>query len=469
LRLVELLRTDIFADVTFISYLIGSREWLEAARRQAMIYNEIGDIGVHTDAFRTYRESVKQYVVEKLRPMFRRSPRYLESFVKRYGDDKARRAWSTIVTLLASQQLLERAGAQPGELLPEEYAKLEYVVPLLNDLIEEKTRSSVGAPVAARRVFERLGEDRVSMLAPLLWWLNMIMESEVLEGILKFHYIVSKKPLMRDLTRFVETVEGCLSEIENHRADLTYMEYEVLKSLMSRCVELRGQYINKLQLALLFVKLWRRSVRRPEEWRWFLKDDVLTYALAIYLAELQTLLGLGGRIKLDIASLLAPEALSGREGESRRSIYGSPASVLLVLILMSPIFMQYAIEARSEVAVVPADIIVALLRIMKYRGETESFLVHMRDIVDEILKFWEEKDLTRRLKLYVRDEISPNALYSKRSLTVSLSLVINASAGQLHIFTTKKPELLLPPRMIGFDSLYVTSGRFSSILRSIWA
>jgi hypothetical protein len=58
---------------------------------------------------------------------------------------------------------------------------------------------------------------------------------------------------------------------------------------------------------------------------------------------------------------------------------------------MSPIFMQYAIEARSEVAVTPADIIVALLRIMKYRGETESFLVHMRDVAGEILKFWEEK------------------------------------------------------------------------------
>lgn len=297
----------------------------------------------------------------------------------------------------------------------------------------------------------------------------MVMESEALEGILKFHYIVSKKPLMGELARFIETAEGYLSEIEGHKADPAYMEYEVLKSLMSRCVELRGQYINKVQLALLFVKLWRRSVRRPEEWRWFLKDDVLTYALAIYLAELQALLGLGGRIKLNILSLLAPEALGEGEGVSRKSIYGGSASALLALILMSPIFMQYAIEARSEVAVTPADIIVALLRIMKYRGGTESFLVHMRDVVDEILRFWEEKDLARRLKLYVKDEISLDALYSKRSHTLSLSLVINASAGQLHVFTAKKPELLLPPRMIGFDSLYVTSGRFSSILRSIWA
>jgi hypothetical protein len=467
LRLVELLKTDIFADVAFISYLVGSREWLEAAKRQAMIYNEIGDIGFRTDAFRSYRESVKQHVVEKLRPMFRRSPRYLESSVEKYGDSKARRAWSTIVTLLASQQLLERAGARPGELLPEEYAKLEYVAPLLNDLIEEKMKRS--APKAAKEVFERLGEDRALMLAPLLWWLNMVMESEALEGILKFHYIVSKKPLMGELARFIETAEGYLSEIEGHKADPAYMEYEVLKSLMSRCVELRGQYINKVQLALLFVKLWRRSVRRPEEWRWFLKDDVLTYALAIYLAELQALLGLGGRIKLNILSLLAPEALGEGEGVSRKSIYGGSASALLALILMSPIFMQYAIEARSEVAVTPADIIVALLRIMKYRGGTESFLVHMRDVVDEILRFWEEKDLARRLKLYVKDEISLDALYSKRSHTLSLSLVINASAGQLHVFTAKKPELLLPPRMIGFDSLYVTSGRFSSILRSIWA
>jgi len=202
LRLVELLRTDIFADVAFISYLVGNREWLEATRRQAMIYIEIGDIGEYTDAFRSYKESVKQYVVEKLRPMFRRSPKYLEDFVRREGDKKAEGAWFTIVTLLASQQLLERAGAKPGELLPEEYARLEYVAPLLNDLIDEKTKSSASAPVAAKRVLKRLSEDHVLVLAPLLWWLNMVMESSALEGILKFHYIVSKKPLMGERAKF---------------------------------------------------------------------------------------------------------------------------------------------------------------------------------------------------------------------------------------------------------------------------
>jgi hypothetical protein len=124
---------------------------------------------------------------------------------------------------------------------------------------------------------------------------------------------------------------------------------------------------------------------------------------------------------------------------------------------------------EGEVAVTPADMIVALLRIIKRRGEEEGFLVHMHDVVDEILKFWEGQGLTRRLKLYIRDEISPDALYNKRSLTVSLSLVINASAGRLRIFTTKRPDLLLPPRMIGFDSIYVESGRFSSILRSIFS
>ncbi len=247
----------------------------------------------------------------------------------------------------------------------------------------------------------------------------MVMESEALEDVLKFHYM--GKP-----ARPVEAVEGCL----------------------------------------LFVKLWRRSVGRPEEWHTFLKDDVLTYALATYLAELQVLLELGGRMKLNVLSLLVPETL----GESKRIIYGSSALALLMLIPMSPIFMQYAIEARNEAIVTPADIIVALLRIIKRRDEEKSFLVHMHDVVDEILKFWEGQDLARRLKLYVRDEISPDAIYGKRSLTVSLSLVINTRAGRLHIFTRWKPELLLPPRMIGFDSLGITSPEhFSSILRRIFS
>jgi hypothetical protein len=407
---------DVVADLAFASYLVGNREWLEATGRQAWVYNEIGDIGFRTDAFRSYRESVGRYVVEKLRPVFK--PEYLKWFVEKYGDDKARRAWSAVVTLSAFHklELLKAAGARPGEFLPEEYAKFEYVVPLLDDLVEEMKKARV--PIAVRRVFERLGEDRALTLAPFLWWLNMVMESEALEDVLKFHY--TGKP-----ARPIEAVEGCL----------------------------------------MFVKLWRRSVGRPEEWHAFLKDDVLTYALAMHLAELQVLLELGERMKLNILSLLAPQAL----GESRRSIYDRSISTLLALILMSPIFMQYAVEARSEVTVTPADIIVALLRIIKRRGEEGNLLVHMRDVVDEILKFWEGQDLTRRLKLYVRDEISPDALYSKRSLTVSLSLVINASAGQLHVFTTKKPELLLPPRMIGFDSLYVVSGRFSSILRRIFS
>jgi hypothetical protein len=88
-----------------------------------MVYNEIGDIGFRTDTFRSYRESVERYVVEKLRPVFK--PEYPKWFVEKYGDDKARRAWSTVVTLLAFHrlELLKEAGARPREFLPEEYDK----------------------------------------------------------------------------------------------------------------------------------------------------------------------------------------------------------------------------------------------------------------------------------------------------------------------------------------------------------
>jgi len=92
----------------------------------------------------------------------------------------------------------------------------------------------------------------------------------------------------------------------------------------------------------------------------------------------------------------------------------------------------------------------------------------MHTVAEEIAKFWDEKGLSQRLKQYVRDEISPEALFHKNTLTISLSLIINAGVSGVHIFTSRKPELLLPPRMTGFDSLYVRSEQFLSTLKSIW-
>jgi hypothetical protein len=451
-RLVESIRNDPFIDAAFIGYLIGREEWPDVVQRQARVYGEIGDIGEGTVTFRTYKEEVKKYIIAKFGRVYERG---LENQIEKIGEEKARRAWRAAITLLLSKQLMDRAGVGLGKLLPAEYARLESIAPILNALVDEKTRKKgLSAPTAVRNVLKRLSGEQVANLAPILWWTNLVMESEVFEGLLKFHYIVASSP---HIAEFVKSAEDYLAGVDGHASDYNYMEYEVLKGLLSRCTELRGQYINKLQNAIIFVKLWRNSVKNPQAWSWFLKNEVLTYTLSVYLTEIQSLLGLE-KLRLNISALLAPKS----------GVYGGPASALSTLILMSPIFMQYAIEARREVAVTPADIVTALLRIIRSHGHAEDFSVDMREVAEEIVKFWDEKDISRRLKLYVKDDISPDSIYSKEALTTSLSLLINAGVSGISITTNRKPELRLPPRMLGFDSLYVRSEQFLTVLRTIW-
>ena len=451
-RLVESIKNDPFIDAAFIGYLIGREEWLDVVQRQAQVYSEIGDIGEGTATFRMYKEEVKKYIVTKFGHVYERG---LEDQIAKIGEEKARRAWRATITLLLSKQLMDRAGVGLGKLLPAEYARLESVVPVINALVDEKTRKKgLSAPTAVRNVLKRLSDEQVASLAPILWWTNLVMESEVFEGLLKFHYIVASSP---NIAEFVKSAEDYLAGVDGHIPDYDYMEYEVLKGLLSRCAELRGQYINKLQNAVIFAKLWRNSVKNPQAWSWFLKNEVLTYTLSVYLTEIQSLLGLEKR-RLNISVLLAPKS----------GVYGGPASALSALILMSPIFMQYVIEARREVAVTPADIVTALLRIARAHDPAEDFSVEMREVAEEIVKLWDEKDISRRLKLYAKDDVSPDSIYGKEALTMSLSLLINAGVSGISIITNKKPELRLPPRMIGFDSLYVRSEQFLTVLRTIW-
>jgi len=451
-RLVESIKNDPFIDVAFVSYLVSHKDWFKVVQRQARIYSEIGDIGEGTVTFRMYRDRVKRFIISTFKRVYERG---LEEYIEKIGDEKARRAWRAVITLLVSQWLMDRARVGLGELLPAEYAKLEDAVLVLNTLIEEKTkRKGLSATVAVKSVLEKLDAGRVANLAPLLWWINLVIESEVFEGILKYHYIASNRSLIAD---FVKSVEEKLSEVEGHVLDYNYMEQEVLKGLLSRCTELRGQYINKLQNAIIFIKLWRRSVKNPQAWGWFLEGDVLTYAMSVYLTEVQSLIGLERKI-LDVSALLSP----------KHGVHSGPASALSTLILMSPIFMQYVIEARGDVAVTPADIIVAIARIIRSRGVAEDLGVDMRAVAEEIVKFWDEKGLSQRLRRYVRDEITPEVLFHKDTLTISLSLIISTGIEGVLIFTRRKPELLLPPRMMGFDSLYIRPEPFLSTLKSIW-
>jgi len=450
-RLVEYVATDPFVDLAFVQQLLSNEDWLQVMRRQAEVYNSTGDVGESTVTFRMYRSQSKQHVIKALQGAYHAIDRYLSDELV---NEKASRAWRALVTLLASLQLMEKAGAGLGELLPEGYGRLEELKAVIDRMIEEKTsREEVRAATVVMRVLRGLSDEQFLSTVPKLWWLNLVMESEVFEAVFKYHFLASKKELVGG---FVKSAEEALSEVKGHTPDLSYMEHEVLKALLSRCVELRGQYINKLQNAIVFVKIGRRSVG-SYDWDWFLRDEILTYFMPMYMAELQELLGLREK-ELNISALLSP----------RGGPYGGPASALSTLILMSPIFMQYALEARGEVVITPADIVVSVLRISRARGGAGDFVASAEEVAKEVASFWEERDLLRRLKLYSQGEVTPETLYRKSSFTASLALIINAGIGGIHITTERRPELQLPPRMLGFDSLYVRAQQLSSIARRVW-
>lgn len=453
-RLVEHIRTDPFIDLAFVQPLINEDN-LSVIRRQAEVYNAIGDMGEDTATFRMYKSKVKEFVVEVFQKAYPRSIK--RDLNEEIVGEKASRAWRALVTLLSSHQLMERAGAGWEEFLPRRYGELKSCLPVIESMVKEKTKGdNTRGPEVVKRISRSLDASTFYDIAPLLWWINLVMESEVFEALFKYHFITSKKELIED---FVKNTEENLLRVRGHEADFDYMKHEVLKALLSRCVELRGQYINKLQNAIAFVKLLRRSVKNPDRWDWFLRDEILTYAMSVYMTELQELSELKeGGLELNISALLSP----------RTGTYGGPASALCTLILMSPIFMQYALEARGEIAVTPADIIIAVLRISRTGRKGEDFIVSVQDTAKEIIRFWEEKDFLRRLRLYARDEVSPEVLCSKGSFTSSLALIINAGVSGISITTERRPELRLPPRMIGFDSLYVRVQQLLSIVQRVW-
>ena len=324
-RLVEYIVADPFVDLAFVQLLLSNEDWLQVVKRQAEVYASTGDIGESTVTFRMYRSQSRQHVIKTLQRAYSTIDSYLSDEL---ANEKASRTWRALVTLLASLQLMERAGVGLGELLPEGYGRIEELRVVIDRMIEEKTsRERAEAAAAVTKVLRGLSGEQFLNTVPKLWWLNFVMESEVFEAVFKYHLLASKKELV---SGFVKSAEEALSEVKGHVSDISYMEYEVLKALLSRCVELRGQYINKLQNAIIFVKIGRRSVRNYEEWDWFLRDEVLTYFMSMYMAELQELLGLKEK-ELNISMLLSP-----------RRERGGPASALSTLILMSPIFMQYA-------------------------------------------------------------------------------------------------------------------------------
>lgn len=455
-RLVEHIRSDPFIDVAFVYPLINRSDWLHVLERQAVVFTSTGDIGENTVTYRRYKNEIRSFIVNTFKHIYEKT---IESQLKAdLVEDKARRAWKALITLLASRSLMESIGLGLGELLPKKYADLTSISPVIEKIIEVKTRSKgVSGASAIKKALVELGIDRegLSDIAPLLWWINLVMESEVFEAVFKFHYLVHSK--IQEIRFFAREIENSLLIFRNHEPDYEYAEYEILRALLSRCAELRSQYINKLHNAILFVKYLRQSVKEPERWEWFVYDEILTYVASIYMVEMQRLSGVE-KMLLNVSGIIG----------LRKGLYAGAASALASLILLSPIFMQYAVEARSTAVVTPSDIIVSVLRLINKQNRMNDFAVDIHEVAGEIVEFWKESDILRRLRIYSQGKITAEALYRSRSFTVSLALLINAGVEGIHISTMRRPILKLPPRMIGYDSLFIRPRRLLFIIKKVW-
>lgn len=451
---MQQIKNNLFIDIAFIRPLIRESNLLHVLEKQAMVFTSIGDMGENTVTYRKYRNEIRNEVINTFKNVYKDIENKLKDDLV---EDKARHAWKALITLLASKYLIEKIGLGLGELLPREYADLTSMSLVIEKIIEIKTRSkrARGAEVIKNALTELgINKKKYCDIAPSLWWINLVMESEVFKSLFKFYYLMySKNPEIRS---FVKEIESSLLIFKDHEPDYDYVESEILKALLSRCAKLRVQYMNRLENALLFVKYLRR-INTLQRWEWFIYNDILTYVASIYMVEIQRLSGIK-KISLDVSSII----------DSRKGLYAGAASILANLILLSPIFMQYAIEAQDAVVVTPADIVVAVLRLITKHHQLDDFTVSIQDVAKEIVEFWKESDILRRLQTYSRSKITPDTLYKSRSFNVSLALLINAGVEGIHISTMRSPVLKLPPRMIGYDSLFIRPQRLLPIVKKVW-
>jgi hypothetical protein len=391
---------DLFVDISFVSCLMSEREWLEVLRRQAKVFREIGDLGEYLSTYFVYKVRAKSYVVERFREIY--DEKMFEEKITNVEDEKIRRAWRTLLMFFVIQNFVREVKTW-GDPLPFGAIEPEDVKPILDELVEERVkRREKRADKIIREVFERNGFERSMRVAPFLWWINIMMESDVFDRLISCH-----------------------------------------KSLTS-C-----QSLKRLQSAMLLVRLWKRDVEK--KWEDFLNRDVMTYLLATYVSEIQRLAETEKTVS--VLDFMLP----------RKWMDGWVAQELSKIIFISPMLTQYFLDVHRRIFVSPADIVIALARIAKSRGK-ESFIVGVHNLTDEIIKFWSERDILRRLKHYLERDITHETLIEEGSLVDSIAFINRAYIAGIYTITYKKPEFRLPPRMPGFDSLYVWSAGLQHVI-----
>ncbi|MEM4412136.1 MAG: hypothetical protein QXT93_11350 [Thermofilum sp.] len=453
-RLVEHIVTDSVVDLAFVATLLKNPGRLGVIEKQAEAFIETGDLGYDALAFKRYEKEALAEVVSMLRSIYGTSS--LKT-LKREAESKAKRAWTALVLFRALTRLLgaiyPEAEDLPSEkkLIPRVLEDPEKMLKAISVIIETKVAEGKKATtMAIKRAMKRIEDMGLDPrdFSVFLWWINIIMEAEVIDAVADYKYIVyvdRKHKLVENfMWNLSSATEGRLKAPPDK-----WLEFELRKALLSWTAGLKGQYINKLQNAILFIKLWRKS-EKPEKlqsWSWFLPGEPLMYSLAVYLVEPQLLLDMRMPIKLPLERLMTakdPRELS-----------------FLTLLMFSPIIHLHGVET-GEPKVTPMDVVVSLLRISRRAREERP--VGLAELTEELKKFYEDTGLADNMRARLRQLDLDKLAWSESLNWAIASLVITGVPG-IGTILTKKEIFKLPPRKIPYDAVYLKPRELSEFVR----
>lgn len=206
--------------------------------------------------------------------------------LQRIAAKKAESVWKANVTFFALADVLQR---YTGLYLP------------------EKSDNAMNAPADIGQLFTKIRNtiyninkenfDEINIEYPVdvyLWFLNIIVESEVMERILAMlNTIDTIEGSSKSLSSFVNRIEQGFAQRVGEEPEEEYIEEETYKALLMRAAELRGQYINKLRNAVIAVTdivAAERKRRGATPWREVIRDVMLRRA-AYYIGEVLHLAG----------------------------------------------------------------------------------------------------------------------------------------------------------------------------------
>lgn len=466
-RLLHYLNTNLMLDLEVINQICSDPRTLRVIYNQADAFIKRGDRGFDTLTFRDFEQRLRANIVEKF------GKRYSSLDKEFKAEEKAKRAWLAFLNWFVITRLIDAAEEYGKAFIPRRLLRpegLDAPCRFISEVLEELEELIDRGPAEERQVFFRVlkgkieselkaalekGSDTALDIMPFLWWVNIVMEAEVIDGILAYHYLYYK---------FFNEIEGLTRKIVNSLSNNLYTTYKpdvgwarenLLRGLISATTGLEGDFIGRLHNVIALLKLLRvkPKFRERYKWRWFLTGDPLTYTLSVYITFPQELVGIS-RIKL-LTHILRLDEQFDKENHASSRNWAPAASTLL---LLSPIFIQYRIERNETYMVTPADVIISLLVAERNWGRD----IHVKELAKAMLDFWEKRRVRKVLIPYIHMPETLEEIYTNEGFTASLALMRAARIGGVHVYRDKEGLFRVPFRRSSFDRLVIDSEIFES-------